>query len=164
MKFDVAGRIRNMRLPDGKAAILCSVYEAVSNSVHAIEDRFGVENASKHGKIVVEIKNKGGAIDSIIVTDNGVGLGLEQSEAFETCDSLHKEQRGGKGVGRLIWVRVFSKITVHTSFLQNGSQTSYSFDFIPQNDEAIANKRNLESSELNYGTKICLSGVKPEFQ
>jgi hypothetical protein len=30
MKFDVVGRINNMRLPDGKTAILYSVYEAVS--------------------------------------------------------------------------------------------------------------------------------------
>ena len=29
MKFDILGRIQNMRLPDGKTAILYSIYEAV---------------------------------------------------------------------------------------------------------------------------------------
>ena len=46
MKFDVIGRINNMRLPDGKTAILYSVYEAVSNSIHAINDRFKEEHAT----------------------------------------------------------------------------------------------------------------------
>jgi hypothetical protein len=36
MKFDVLGRINNMRLPDGKTAVLYSVYEAVSNSIHVM--------------------------------------------------------------------------------------------------------------------------------
>jgi hypothetical protein len=46
MKFDVIGRINNMRLPDGKTAILYSVYEAVSNSIHAINDRFSEKIAA----------------------------------------------------------------------------------------------------------------------
>ena len=41
MKFDVMGRIGNMRLPDGKTALLYSIYEAVSNAIQAIEERFG---------------------------------------------------------------------------------------------------------------------------
>lgn len=47
MKFDVVGRINNMRLPEGKTAILYSVYEAVSNAIHAINDRFGEGNAAE---------------------------------------------------------------------------------------------------------------------
>lgn len=163
MKFDVIGRIRNMRLPDGKAAILYAVYEAVSNSVHAIEDRFGLEHVLGKGKITVEISTVGGAIDSISISDNGIGLGSKQIEAFETCDSRHKEPRGGKGVGRLIWVKVFNDIKVHTRFVDNGCPISYSFDFVPQEDEAIANKRDLEDLSLDYGTKICLSNIRSEF-
>ena len=48
-----------MRLPDGKAAILYSVYEAVSNSVHAIEDRFGAEAASTTGRISIDVITEG---------------------------------------------------------------------------------------------------------
>jgi len=55
MKFDVIGRINNMRLPDGKTAILYSVYEAVSNSIHAINDRFKEEHAAARGKVDVNI-------------------------------------------------------------------------------------------------------------
>ena len=55
MKFDILGRIRNMGLPDGKTAILYSIYEAVSNSLHSIEDRFGEDKMSDKGWIYIEI-------------------------------------------------------------------------------------------------------------
>ena len=55
MKFDVVGRINNMRLPDGKTAILYSVYEAVSNSIHAINDRFTEAKAATMGQVGVDI-------------------------------------------------------------------------------------------------------------
>lgn len=164
MKFDVVGRIRNMRLPDGKAAILYSVYEAVSNSVHAIEDKFGQENVAQNGKITLEIVTVDGTVDTIIISDNGIGLGKEQLEAFETCDSRHKEPRGGKGIGRLIWIKVFNAIKVHTRFINDGSQESYSFDFMPQAEQAIAKRRELEDESLDYGTRICLSQIKQEYR
>ena len=75
MKFDVLGRIHNMRLPDGKTAVLYSVYEAVSNSIHAINDRFTEEQAAKNGRVSVDIVVDGeGDVASISVTDNGVGF------------------------------------------------------------------------------------------
>src|SRR5690348_14907123 len=103
MKFDLIGRINNMRLPDGKAAILYSVYEAVSNSVHAIEDRFGAEAASTTGRISIDVITEGdGLIQTITITDNGIGFTPQNLEAFNTSDSRAKETRGGKGIGRLI--------------------------------------------------------------
>jgi cell division protein ZapA (FtsZ GTPase activity inhibitor) len=55
MKFDVMGRIGNMRLPDGKTALLYSIYEAVSNAIQAIEERFGKAEFAKRGVIKVLI-------------------------------------------------------------------------------------------------------------
>ena len=99
MKFDVIGRIHNMRLPDGKTAILYSVYEAVSNSIHAINDRFGETKAAQKGRVDVVITEDGdGDISSISITDNGIGFTTENIESFETSDSRFKYQRGGKGV------------------------------------------------------------------
>lgn len=71
MKFDVLGRINNMRLPDGKTAILYSVYEAVSNSIHAINDRFSEERSASKGKVNVTIDtDEDGDIESIMVISN----------------------------------------------------------------------------------------------
>jgi hypothetical protein len=99
MKFDVIGRINNMRLPDGKTAILYSVYEAVSNSIHAINDRFSEANAATKGKVHVDIAvNEHGDIDSISITDNGIGFtpgNIVPSGACRTARcSLHWCRRG----------------------------------------------------------------------
>jgi signal transduction histidine kinase len=97
MKFDVMGRINNMRLPDGKTALLYSVYEAVSNSIHAINDRWGEDKAAEKGKIEVDISlDENGDIPSISISDNGIGFNDENIESFETSDSRFKYKRGGK--------------------------------------------------------------------
>src|SRR6185369_4319498 len=101
MKFDVIGRINNMRLPDGKTAILYSVYEAVSNSIHAINDLYTEGQAAAKGKVEVNITaDDDGDIASISVSDNGIGFTPENLRSFETSDSRFKYHRGGKGVGR----------------------------------------------------------------
>jgi hypothetical protein len=64
MKFDVIGRINNMRLPDGKTATLYTVYEAVSNSIHAINDRFSEKNAASKGEVHVDISRACGEATS----------------------------------------------------------------------------------------------------
>lgn len=71
MKFDVIGRINNMRLPDGKTAILYSVYEAVSNSIHAINDRFTEEHAAAQGKVDVNIEVDDDSEVSLISISSG---------------------------------------------------------------------------------------------
>jgi len=55
MEFGLQGRLDNVRLPDGKTAVLYSVYEAVSNSLHAIEDRFGADAVASKGCIDIEV-------------------------------------------------------------------------------------------------------------
>jgi light-regulated signal transduction histidine kinase (bacteriophytochrome) len=102
-----------MRLPDGKTAILYSVYEAVSNSIHAINDRFTEEKAAKKGKVDVNIEvDDHGDVASISISDNGIGFTPENLQSFETSDSRFKYQRGGKGVGRFIWIKMFETIKV----------------------------------------------------
>ena len=106
MKFDILGRIQNMRLPDGKTAILYSIYEAVSNSLHAIQDRFGEQHMGKKGDIEVSVQTDDyGDVKSIAVTDNGIGFIDANLESFETSDSRDEYIRDGKGVGRFIWVK-----------------------------------------------------------
>ena len=55
MDFDIEGRINNMNLPNDKQALLYSTYEAVSNSIHAIEDKYGDHESAKLGRIDVTL-------------------------------------------------------------------------------------------------------------
>jgi hypothetical protein len=94
MKFNIEGRIRNMRLPDGKTALIYSIYEAVINGVHAIEERFGETDAPIKGIIHIHVEEDSDkAIESIEVSDNGIGLTDRHLRAFDECDTLEKASR-----------------------------------------------------------------------
>ncbi|VIO70284.1 ATP-binding protein [Bradyrhizobium ivorense] len=163
MKFDVLGRINNMRLPDGKTAVLYSVYEAVSNSIHAINDRFTEAKAAEKGWVNVEIEvDSDGDVASIVVTDNGIGFTDENLASFETSDSRFKYKRGGKGVGRFIWIKLFETIKVESVYRQGKSNERVSFRFVPEKQNSIANKRVVPAPNVPEETKITLSDLRPE--
>ncbi len=132
MKFDVIGRINNMRLPDGKTAILYSVYEGVSNSIHAINDKFSEANTASKGRVHVDISvDEHDDIDSISITDNGIGFTPGNIQSFETSDSRFKYQRGGKGVGRFIWFKMFESIKIDSIVKKGKSKERIRFTFDP---------------------------------
>jgi hypothetical protein len=163
MKFDVIGRINNMRLPDGKTAILYSVYEAVSNSIHAINDRFTEAKAALKGKVGVDITlDENGDIASISITDNGIGFTPENIQSFETSDSRFKYQRGGKGVGRFIWIKMFETIKVDSLITTGKSVERVRFRFAPERENSIAAKRVNPAPGESPGTTITLSDLRPE--
>ncbi|HWY60398.1 MAG TPA: ATP-binding protein [Rhizomicrobium sp.] len=163
MKFDVVGRVNNMRLPDGKTAILYSVYEAVSNSIHAINDRFTEERAAEKGKVDVEIAvGDHGDIASISVTDNGIGFTPDNLRSFETSDSRFKYQRGGKGVGRFIWIKMFETIKVDSIVGRGRAAERITFHFAPEKTNSIAYKRVTPAPGEDSGSTITLSDLRPD--
>jgi hypothetical protein len=163
MKFDVVGRIRNMRLPDGKTAILYSVYEAVSNSIHAINDRFTEAKASLNGKVHVDIAvDEQNDIETISITDNGIGFTPENIHSFETSDSQFKYQRGGKGVGRLIWIKMFETIKVDSIVGKGKSTQRIRFNFDPERENSIVGKRVTPVPGQDLETTITLTDLRPD--
>lgn len=163
MKFDVIGRINNMRLPDGKTAVLYSVYEAVSNAIHAINDRFGEDKAADAGRVDVDIRvDNAFEIDAIAVSDNGIGFTDDNLDSFETSDSRFKYQRGGKGVGRFIWIKMFETIKVDSIVARSGQQERVRFNFAPEQEDSIANKHVVPAPGQDIGTVITLSDMRPD--
>jgi hypothetical protein len=163
MKFDILGRIQNMRLPDGKTAILYSVYEAVSNSIHSINDRFGESRAASKGRVEVKIStDQSGDLKSISITDNGIGFTDENIESFETSDSRFKYERGGKGVGRLIWIKLFNTIKVDSVIKKGRSAERVRFRFLPAEDESIAELRRTTIPGGERQTTITLADVRED--
>ncbi len=164
MKFDVLGRIGNMRLPDGKTALLYSIYEAVSNAIQAIEERFGRAEFAKRGMINVLIElNTDKSLKFLAISDNGIGLNPTHLASFETCDTRQKYSIGGKGVGRLIWVKVFDEIQVRSTFevgLDRHEQVSFKFD--PNLDNSLVGLTKTKGEAGEVGTRIMLTGIKPD--
>ena len=124
LETNLRGRLRNTHLPNSSG--LLPLFEAVVNSIHSIDDA-GL--LSTEGKILVQIERsreeqltleKEGDAAQIItgfkVSDNGVGFNEANMASFRTLDSEHKVARGGRGVGRLLWLKAFKEVQVKSCF------------------------------------------------
>jgi nitrogen fixation/metabolism regulation signal transduction histidine kinase len=99
LKSDIVGRINRLPLRPTDKSALTPVMEAVSNSIHAITERFE-EEAGKRGRIDVTVvrdyENDTQPIIGFDIEDNGAGFTNQNYKSFFTPDSRHKEKRGGK--------------------------------------------------------------------
>src|SRR5688572_23745592 len=99
------------------------LFEAVVNSFHAIE-----ETGRADGRINVRVHRDESVltlpgtdatsqpVSGFTVEDNGIGFTPDNFESFQVAYSQKKANRGGKGVGRFTWLKVFGKATVTSSF------------------------------------------------
>lgn len=162
--FDLAGRVKNLGFAPSPLNALFPVFEAVANSLHAIEERFGREATSK-GKIEITVhrdsdsQDENPPIRGFTVKDNGIGLNAANWRAFRTADTPSKIQKNGKGVGRLSWLKVFAKTNVFSAFEEDGSIFNRSFNFAlsPTSTNPLANHEiNPAGSSPEIFTKIHL--------
>lgn len=160
---DVIGRVRNTRLK--KSQSLIAVFEAVVNSLHAIED------AQRPGVIEVAIVRAPQAtIDKHIrppiigfeVIDNGIGFTEANYKSFCTADSRLKLGRGGKGIGRFVWLKAFSKVAISSIYVEGGKTMRRSFEFVAQ-ENPIQNIQ-VEPSESEPRTIVSMTGIRPGYE
>ena len=132
MSTNLPGRLRNTRLP--RTHGLLPLFEAVVNSVHAIEEATLTPSA---GRILIEvmreptlglsddprIKAMRGSIVGFKITDNGIGFTDGNMRSFRTLDTDHKIDMGGRGVGRLLWLKAFDRIMVRSTYQDPAKQT-----------------------------------------
>ena len=157
---DIENRVKRLPKPSSIADALQPVFEAISNSIHAIQDRH--PNAAKDGQINIQFCNtKDPSTYQIIVADNGIGLEEERYIAFRTADTPFKIQRGGKGVGRLLWLDAFVKTSVVSVFKEAGKLKKRTFDFGFQDDEPIYNEElEVLNSAADLGTIVKMIGLR----
>lgn len=138
MMTNLHGRLRNTHLPKNHG--LLPLFEAVVNSIHAIEEA-GL--TSLEGMIVAEIvrspqthlqleddKTRRGPIpaEDIVgfrITDNGIGFNNDNFVSFQTLDSEHKLDKGCRGVGRLLWLKSFERVSVGSIYLDPASKLKF---------------------------------------
>tara|TARA_R100001369_G_scaffold60803_1_gene87598 strand:+ start:465 stop:2429 length:1965 start_codon:yes stop_codon:yes gene_type:complete len=159
---DPIGRINNLSLAPSPKNTLQPLFEALMNSIHAIEERFGKNNLSS-GVIDIEMtENEEGSYTGFIITDNGIGMNTDNMISFRKSDSMKKVKFGGKGVGRLLWLKVADKIGVSSKFHNGEGIESISFDFVADPNEPISNLKEGSSSGC-VGTTIRLTPIKTAY-
>lgn len=175
MQIDIAGKVREKKLASNKA--LLPLFEAIVNSIHAIEDL----NSNIQGVIEIEVERlpqtqisvedseksvlKKNPIIAFKIIDNGVGFTNENWESFNFAHSSYKYDKGGKGIGRITWLRAFQSVSVESVYRLNGSYHKRTFDFKRTRD-GIENPKDFEIKEDNprRRTTVHLKSLSERFQ
>ena len=173
---NLQGRLRNTAL--SMSSGMSPLYEAVSNSIHAIED---AELSADKGRIIIHLirdeqsvisfgpseRRPGPEAKSDIigfkVVDNGVGFNDDNMESFRTLDSDYKAARGGRGVGRLLWLKAFKYVQVESVFVgSGGTPRRRAFRFDAQ--QGVSELTTTEASNNQRQTTVHLAEFSKRYR
>lgn len=139
MQIDIAGKVREKKLAAKNA--LLPLFEAIVNSIHAIEEGSSTAQgiieieAERSAQIRAslsdeELKEEKSQIIGFIITDNGIGFNEANYESFNFAHSSYKLNKGGKGIGRITWLRAFNRVEIDSIYKKNGSIMQRKFNFL----------------------------------
>jgi hypothetical protein len=147
MKSNFVRRVERLPKPRNAADALQPLFEATMNSIHSVQDKFG-EHVQSKGQVEVTIqKSTEEKPHHIVVYDNGVGLDEKNFEAFSTTDTDNKIKKGGKGVGRLLWLACFDNIKISSDYSDSGRKFRRTFQFRLTNEDQIFDHKNIPLSQ-----------------
>ena len=168
------GRVRNFNLSPKRCHL--PVFEAVMNSLQAIDDRAAGGWDASLGQIrivVVRDEKQGTLFDSgivplvrdVLVQDNGIGFDDEHLAAFRRLDDDFRIAKGGKGIGRLSWLSAFRGVHVTSVYSQAAKRLrKRTFEYAIEAD-GIRNESDEQADEGDsIGTKVCLSQLQQRFR
>ncbi len=166
--FDLAGRVRNLSLPASAVNALIPLFEAVSNALHALDAKWG-DRAAEVGQVRVAIRRRGDDVDANVigfhVLDNGIGLTEANWRSFRTSDSSFKILRGGKGVGRLSWLKAFNGCQVVSYYTENDITCRRQFRFSLASPNPIQDHSfELITTVVPSSTKVHLEPFETHFE
>ena len=175
MKSSLEGQVRNFSLPWRSG--LVPVFEAVVNSIHAIEERFSdPKMVSGRGRIQIHIKRESDSpmLDltpgrrperSIIgfeIVDNGIGFTNLNWSAFNHLHHTEKKDKGCRGVGRITWLKAFDQVQVRSQYNEENSRWRRSFDFSLRDEVAGGEPERIAEVEP-ISTTVLLSGFRERY-
>jgi hypothetical protein len=136
---DIKGRIKNISLSESK--YLWPVPGSVVNSIQSIEDSGRSDgfievtcNRLKCSQIELGESSGNPAFDlapfeSFTICDNGASFNEANCNSFLTSDSQLKFDKGGKGIGRFLWLKCFEKAEIESVFHEKGQWIKRKFSF-----------------------------------
>jgi hypothetical protein len=163
------GRVKNFPLPKDRPLI--PLYEAVVNSIHAIDER-RIEGEPFQGLIKISVlRSKQVALEpettisSVVgfaIEDNGIGFNEANIRSFLESDSEYKAASGGKGVGRFSWLKALTSVNITSTFREENEYHTREFDFSlesPRIDDSL-----ITADKEDYSTTIQLNDYRKEYE
>lgn len=166
MELDLAGKLRNTHLPTSKP--LLPLFDTVVNSIHAIEDRKRSDGnvtarilRDRSQALLKEAEHTHYPVSGFIVEDNGTGFDDANFRSFNTSDSTWKKERGGKGIGRFLWLKAFRQVRVESWFREDGGLRHRTFHFAEP--AGVSDSRLETADDRDTGSIVHLEGMIPRF-
>lgn len=173
MNTDFCGRVTNTPLPLSHG--LLPLFEAIVNSIDSIEQR-----GCSDGRIVIKVRrdqaevaddlhgNIKPNIAGFCVQDNGSGFTETNFESFTTLDTRTKVEQGGKGIGRLLWLKAFSSASIVSRYVEQGGAAYSRFFRFVLSPDGIADHNCQElgddPSTITPRTTVSLQGFRNRYQ
>lgn len=131
---NLRGKVRNFSLPKNRPLI--PLYEAIVNSINAIDERAHKYGAFA-GEIEIEVirehtlfsKSDKHTVKGFCIRDNGIGFDDANMASFMEADSEYKLASGGKGVGRFSWLKAFSSVQIVSTYKEKDEFVTREFIF-----------------------------------
>ncbi len=132
--ISLSGRVKNFSLPKNQP--LVPLFEAIVNSIHAINERKKTGEVFD-GCITVklirdsqlffefDVTKELAPISSFEIVDNGAGFNEANLTSFMESDSTYKATIGGKGVGRFSWLIAFERAEIESIYLDEAPENTY---------------------------------------
>lgn len=166
LKSNLRNQVRQTPLPKWKPWI--PLFEAVMNAFQAIRD---ANKSAGSGHILIEIEREDSLlahddepIQSVRITDNGIGMDDDNFDSFNTSFSDHKEDDGGKGLGRFTWLKAFDRVEIDSTFIAPESQTAVRRNFVFDESYDPDKAGPMPAAGRPTGTSIYLIGLKEPYR
>lgn len=165
---NLRGKVRNFSLPKNRPLI--PLYEAIVNSINAIDERYKKQGAFQ-GKIEIEVirdrtlfaESDNNTVRGFCVRDNGIGFNEENMASFMEADSEYKMSIGGKGVGRFSWLKAFCSVQVVSTYKDDEGFVTREFEFSLDHFD-IEDVLTEAAEESDYQTIVKLREYKKEYE
>lgn len=141
-----------------KTSIYTPIVEAIVNSIQAIKSK-----KEANGLVTVILKRNGQLeldgtqsgdrkIEEIQIRDNGIGFNEVNRESFDTLYSDLKIDEGGKGFGRLTYLKYFDHVWIDSVY-QKKDGTYWTFDF------KMGDEKHFITIEASHPAKTSQTGA-----
>lgn len=165
LQSDPFGRLDKVPRP---RRALQPLFEAISNSLHSVRRRSDgppsirilLDRDQRQQQIVDSAPST--SILRITVEDNGEGFTDANCQSFQNTDSRHKKQVGGKGIGRLLWIKTFKHVEISSVFASGSGRRRRSWVFkMPETGDNFIPSVSEEDCNPSTPVKTTVSLVSP---
>jgi hypothetical protein len=161
-EVEVDDVVRNYEFDNDEGFLYC-LFEAVSNALYCSVNK-------KDIKITVQFireykaneltKDDDNFITALSVTDNGIGFTNENFGKF-TKTIYKTNHEGGKGLGKIAFLKVFRDVFIESSFKENGKYYSRNFKF---DTGKIKDPRKEIDEKSKLETTVYFKRIKNDFR